>query len=166
MKKLDHIENGFHFVSNGNILWKHLCKDGVHLTGEGTNIFADNIVDYIRHFTLKEFWNEAACNDRHFEDQNRGIDKDSPEISSENKDSNMKNKQDLILLSEVKKLRLKNVNNTKIKQININSISVKFNQLKELVLKHVDILVVCETKLDETFPNSQFHVDGWFFFAI
>ena len=38
-------ENGFHFVSNGNILRKHLCKDGVYLTDEGTNIFAGNIVD-------------------------------------------------------------------------------------------------------------------------
>ena len=48
-------ENGFHFASNGNILRKHLCKDSVHLTDEGTNIFAGNIVDYIRHFILKEF---------------------------------------------------------------------------------------------------------------
>ena len=59
---------------------KHLCKDGVHLTDEGTNIFAGNIVDYIRHFILKKSWNEAACNDKHFVDQNRGIDKDSPEV--------------------------------------------------------------------------------------
>ena len=28
-------------------------------------------------------------------------------------------------------------------------------------LKHVDILVICETKLDETFPNSQFHMNGF-----
>ena len=48
-------ENGFHFVSKGNILRKHSCKDGVHLTDEGTNIFAGNIVDYIRYFILKEF---------------------------------------------------------------------------------------------------------------
>ena len=48
-------ENGFHFVSIGDILRKHLCKDGVHLTDEGTNIFAGNIVDYIRHFILKKF---------------------------------------------------------------------------------------------------------------
>ena len=33
--------------------------------------------------------------------------------------------------------------------------------MKELVLKHVDILAVCETKLDETFPSSQFHMDGF-----
>ena len=53
MKKCE--ENGFHFVSNDNILRKHLCKDGVHLTDEGTNIFAGNIVDYTKHFILKEF---------------------------------------------------------------------------------------------------------------
>ena len=46
-------------------------------------------------------------------------------------------------------------------QININSILSKFNLLKELVLKHVDILVVCEIKLDETFPSSQFHMAGF-----
>ena len=47
-------ENGFHFVSDDNILRTHLCKDGDHLTDEGTNIFAENIVDYIMHFILKE----------------------------------------------------------------------------------------------------------------
>ena len=48
-------ESGFHFVSNVNIVWKHLHKDGVHLTDKEKNIFAGNIVDYIRHFILKEF---------------------------------------------------------------------------------------------------------------
>ena len=99
-------ENGFHFVSNGNILRKHLCEDGVNLTDEGKNIFAGNIVDYIRHFLLKEFWNEVACNDGHFEDQNRGIDKGSTENSSEKTDSNLKNNQDLNPLSIVNNLRL------------------------------------------------------------
>ena len=48
-------ENEFHFVSNDNNLRKHLCKDGVHLTDEGTNIFAGNIIDYTSHFILNEF---------------------------------------------------------------------------------------------------------------
>ena len=29
-------ENGFHLASNGNILRKHFCKSGVHLSDEGT----------------------------------------------------------------------------------------------------------------------------------
>ena len=33
--------------------------------------------------------------------------------------------------------------------------------MKELVLKHVDILVHSETKLDDSFLNSQFSVDGF-----
>ena len=61
----------------------------------------------------------------------------------------------------MKNLRLKNVNKTIIGQININSISSKFNQLKELALTHVDILAVCGTKLDETSPSSQFHMNGF-----
>ena len=52
-------------------------------------------------------------------------------------------------------------NKTVIGQINLNSISSKFDQLKELALKHNDVLVVCKTKLDETFPSSQFHTDGF-----
>ena len=59
----------------------------------------------------------------------------------------------------MKNLRLKNVSKTMIGQMDINSISSKFNQLKELVLKHVDVLVVCATKLDETFPSFKFHMD-------
>ena len=33
--------------------------------------------------------------------------------------------------------------------------------MKELVLKHVDILVLKETKLENSFPNLQFLEDGF-----
>ena len=66
-------------------------------------------------------------------------------------------------MSEVKSLRLKNVKKTIIGQRNVNSILSKFNQLYEIILKHADILVVCKTKLDETFLDSQFHMDGIYF---
>ena len=42
----------FKFVSNDNIIRKHLCGDGVHLTTLGTNILAGNIVDFIKEFIL------------------------------------------------------------------------------------------------------------------
>ena len=42
----------FKFVSNDNIMRKHLCGDGVHLTTSGTNILAGNIVDFIKEFIL------------------------------------------------------------------------------------------------------------------
>ena len=40
--------------------------------------------------------------------------------------------------------------------VNINSISNRFDKLKLFVGDKVGILVTMETKLDSTFPNSQF----------
>ena len=42
--------------------------------------------------------------------------------------------------------------------ININSLANKFDQLKEILLKYIGILVITETKLDDTFPMRNF----WF----
>ena len=45
--------------------------------------------------------------------------------------------------------------------LNTNSIRNKFEQLNKTVLKYIDILVVTETKLDETFLKSLFLMDGF-----
>ena len=58
-------------------------------------------------------------------------------------------------------IRLSNVNRVIIGNLNINSLTSKFDQLKEIVLKYIDILVITETKLDDTFPNAQFLVPGF-----
>ena len=63
---------------------------------------------------------------------------------------------------ELKTVRLKNPKNVMTINLNINSISGKFNQLKCLIQNHVDILVLTETKLDdETFTTSSFLIDGF-----
>ena len=54
---------------------------------------------------------------------------------------------------------MKNENRLIIGNLNINSISNKFDQLKLFVQGKVDILIVTETKLDSTFPTSQFKID-------
>ena len=56
-------------------------------------------------------------------------------------------------LTEIKKLGLRNINKVLFGTLNINSLPKKFDQLREIVLKHVDVLVVTETKLDDTLPN-------------
>ena len=53
------------------------------------------------------------------------------------------------------------MNRLLIGNLNINSISNKFDQLKLLVRGKVDILVITETKLDSTFPTSQFLIEGY-----
>ena len=45
--------------------------------------------------------------------------------------------------------------------ININFLPAKFDHVKEVILKNLDILVITETNLDGTFPLGQFYVEGF-----
>ena len=58
-------------------------------------------------------------------------------------------------------LRLKNVNRLIIGNLNINYLANKFEQLKLMIQGKVDILVITETKLDNTFLTSQFMIQGF-----
>ena len=58
-------------------------------------------------------------------------------------------------------LRAKNPNKPIIGQININFLEKKFEPLVSLVKDKVDILMISETKLDDTFPFAQFTIDGF-----
>ena len=49
-----------------------------------------------------------------------------------------------------------------IAQLNINSMRNKFDKLVSIIQGSVDILVITETKLDTTFPVSQYIIDGFF----
>ena len=64
-------------------------------------------------------------------------------------------------LFKIKKLMIKIANRVIIANLNTNSLPSKFDQLKKLVLECVDILVITQSKLDDTFPTSQFLVDGF-----
>ena len=61
------------------------------------------------------------------------------------------------------KTRSKNVQNPLFAYYNINSLRYKFDDLKEIVSKSLpDILVFAETKLDNSFTNSQFFLQDYF----
>ena len=45
--------------------------------------------------------------------------------------------------------------------LNINSIHNKFEMLSMSVAQYVDILMLSETKLDSTFPSTQFLINGF-----
>ena len=61
----------------------------------------------------------------------------------------------------MRKIRINNVDRLIIANLNINSIRNKFDQLKLLIKDNIDILVVTETKVDASFPASQFKIDGF-----
>ena len=63
--------------------------------------------------------------------------------------------------SELKLLRLKYPKNIIISYININSIRNKFTGFSEMIGENIDILVISETKIDASFPTSQFLINGF-----
>ena len=49
-----------------------------------------------------------------------------------------------------------------IANLNINSVPGKFEQLKHIIQDKVDVLVLTETKIDSSFSNHQFYIEGFF----
>ena len=45
--------------------------------------------------------------------------------------------------------------------LNVNSIRSKILLLADLVIGKLDILLLCETKINNTFPTSQFLISGY-----
>ena len=58
-------------------------------------------------------------------------------------------------------LRGKNLNRVILAQLNINSIRNKFDLLAEGIKGKVDVLMISETKIDESFPSRQFFIEGF-----
>ena len=63
--------------------------------------------------------------------------------------------------SILKDLKINNLNRIVCAHLDINSIRNKFEQLKSMIIGIVDILIITETKLDETFPHAQFFMGGF-----
>ena len=63
--------------------------------------------------------------------------------------------------STLRKLKSKNVDRPVIGHLNINFLEPKFEGLKSLIKDNVDILMISETKLDNTYPVGQFLIEGY-----
>ena len=63
--------------------------------------------------------------------------------------------------SILQSLWIKNVDKIVHGHININSIRNKFEVLVDLIRDKIDILLISETKIDNSFPTSQFGIQGY-----
>ena len=63
--------------------------------------------------------------------------------------------------SIINKLRIDNANRIIIAHLNINNIRNKIDMLSTIVRNKIDILCITETKLDDTFPLSNFLISGF-----
>ena len=95
-----------------------------------------------------------------FEDSYGDYDDDSVNVTvPEHFDRNKLNANES--LSKLKDIKLKNINLVIIAQLNINSLRNNFEFLKETVTGYVDILLISESKLDNSSPAAQFLINGF-----
>ena len=87
----------------------------------------------------------------------------SPSLNSASneKSDNDKELVDQIGNIDLNSLRIKNLNKIIVGHLNINSIRNKFDSLAHQVKGNIDILMISETKLNESFPVGQFLMDGY-----
>ena len=120
-----------------------MAGDGIHLNYTGTEVLLENIAFYLNNL----LWNKASKNtgpfDQHFSIKH--IDRVNGNCSKTDPYDTVKHLNDL---------RLKNINKLVICHLNINWLSNKFDQLKLTIKNKVDLLVITETKLDSSFPES------------
>ena len=74
---------------------------------------------------------------------------------------NPDNYSNISVESVLKFYRLKFPKKLIIGHININSIRNKFEILKSMLSEVLDVLMITETKLDDSFPEQQFHIEGF-----
>ena len=55
-------------------------------------------------------------------------------------------------------IRRKNINKLIFVQLNVNSLRNKFESPQHTINKHIDVLLISETKVDSSFPSVQFHL--------
>ena len=57
--------------------------------------------------------------------------------------------------------RLQNAKNVTIGALNVNSLRNKIGAVQELITNNIDICLLSETKIDESFPNQQFNISNY-----
>ena len=69
-------------------------------------------------------------------------------------------------LHSLSNIRKNNINCLILAHININSISNKFDQLVDGVKGKVDVLMISEKKIGNSFPTMKFHIEGYCVFRL
>ena len=75
--------------------------------------------------------------------------------------SNSSSKSNTECITELKKVRINNIKNVIIENLNVNSLVSKFDEIKVIGRGIFDILITNETKLDASFLVNQFFINGF-----
>ena len=139
------------FLKDNNIKPKtHLNKSKLHHNRNGNEKLGKNFINFINNNYARP---SEACK--------KLTDMPSPSLNSASneKSDNDKELVDQIGNIDLNSLRIKNLNKIMVGHLNSNSIRNKFDFVTHQVKGNVDILMISETKIDESFPVGQFLID-------
>ena len=75
-------------------------------------------------------------------------------------ESNVSTDDDTILC-QLNEIRGNNLNNVIIGLLNVKHFAGKYNDFKLIIPGNIDIMILAETKLDNSYPTSQFFIDSY-----
>ena len=149
-------------IENDNIKENDLGRKGLHLNKQGTGKFANNLLDAIR----KLWYYEETLGELNISAPSSAISEKNESVRTLESTSKIFTSS-LICVDENEQIlqlqKLKTENPLKIifGHLNINSLRNKFEQLVDILNGSIDILMISETKIDDTFPTSQFLIEGF-----
>ena len=80
--------------------------------------------------------------------------------TSNSEEQLLNGKKEKEIFKTLRDLRSKHPKNVFLGHLNVNSLRIKFESLNELIKDTFDIFLVTESKLDCSFPDSQFSIPG------
>ena len=75
--------------------------------------------------------------------------------------NNIADPTEICVVDQLREIRLKNPKKVTLGHLNINSIPNKFESIMEIVANNLDIFLISETKIDDSFPDVQFCFNGY-----
>ena len=128
-------------MCNNRIAKDLLWRDGLHLTGEGASCLAINFLNF-----LNSYHEHGNLTDW------QSILSKSMNSKPETQNTTFKGASKLHnnCISRFKMIWAENFDNIIVGTLNINSISPKFDEFKLMVSDYFDVIIVTETKLDDS----------------
>ena len=135
------MQKGISFIDNSGIKEFHLGKRKLHLSKKRNNAFAKNLLHHTNRTDCSFFpYDLVTLNDCL---------------------SDTLEKAKFGTNSSLQTTRKDNLNKLIFAHLNINSIWNKFDSLADIIKDNTDILMISETKVDDSFPDGQFFLDGF-----
>ena len=139
------IERNFELITQNIITEKHLNGSKLHLNKRGTVILSNTFTEAISnsiywHCFMHSLENSKVSNTITCDEFNAKKPKENTYLNFNRKG---------------------NLNRLVLAHININSIRNKFDTLVQQITNNIDILMISETKLDNSFPEGQFLIPGY-----